>query len=168
MSDLTHLLTVPVLMLSSGYEPLFQTTWKRAISAVIGGRAEIIEIHERLTIETVSGRYPCPSIVRFTTGVIVSRIRNINRHARLTRRSLYLRDGGECQYCHTRVAFDAGTIDHVRPRSRGGGHVWENVVLACVRCNQVKGSDLPREAGMSLKQTPMPPTINKILSAQID
>jgi len=168
MTDRVQLLTAPVLMISTGYEPLFQTTWKRALTAVFGGRAEIIETHEKLTIGTVAGPYPFPAIVRFTTGVIAMRIKNINKHARLTRRSLYLRDEGECQYCYTRVSFEVSTIDHVRPRSRGGTHVWENVVLACVRCNQIKGSDLPREAGMNLKHPPVAPTINKILRSQID
>ncbi|OUC08879.1 HNH endonuclease, partial [Litorilinea aerophila] len=50
------------------------------------------------------------------------------------------------------------TVDHVVPRSRGGSHGWENLVTACTRCNQKKGSLTPEEAGMSLRRKPFEPS----------
>lgn len=38
------------------------------------------------------------------------------------------------------------TKDHFFPRSLGGGNNWNNMVLACVRCNREKGDRLPTEA----------------------
>jgi 5-methylcytosine-specific restriction endonuclease McrA len=32
------------------------------------------------------------------------------------------------------------TVEHVIPVTRGGGHTWENVVLACWRCNRTKNA----------------------------
>ena len=32
------------------------------------------------------------------------------------------------------------TIDHVKPLSKGGKHIWENVTTACTKCNNKKGS----------------------------
>lgn len=40
--------------------------------------------------------------------------------------------------------------DHVLPKSRGGPHTLENMVAACVRCNNRKGVFTPAEAGMVL------------------
>lgn len=45
---------------------------------------------------------------------------------------------GSCAYCDaTGVPLD---IEHVRPRSRGGSDRVSNLVLACVPCNQAKGT----------------------------
>jgi hypothetical protein len=30
-------------------------------------------------------------------------------------------------------------VEHVKPRSKGGGHTWDNVRIACTRCNLKKG-----------------------------
>jgi hypothetical protein len=56
-------------------------------------------------------------------------------------------------YCGVR----ADTIDHVRPRSRGGQHIWTNVVAACARCNHRKGDRLLSELGWHLKVKPAQP-----------
>ncbi|MGW1495506.1 RNA-guided endonuclease IscB [Streptomyces sp. NPDC002402] len=46
--------------------------------------------------------------------------------------------GRACAYCGaTGVPLN---IDHIRPRSRGGSHRISNLTLACVSCNQAKGS----------------------------
>ncbi len=43
------------------------------------------------------------------------------------------------------------------PRSRGGLHVWENVVAACRRCNAKKEDRTPEEAGFRLARQPFAP-----------
>src|SRR5262249_57586171 len=65
------------------------------------------------------------------------------------------RDHYTCQYCGRRG--DRLTIDHVVPRSRGGGTSWTNVVAACLRCNLYKGNRTADEAGMVLVRTPAHP-----------
>ena len=51
---------------------------------------------------------------------------------------LHAKWNGACAYCDTTgVPLN---IDHVRPRSRGGSNRISNLVLACVLCNQAKGS----------------------------
>ena len=147
-----------VLVLSTGYEPLFKTCWKRAISAVLSGRAEIVEIHKTLWIGTASGKIECPTKVRFTTGVIASKIRNLsNKKNRPTKKALWHRDEGVCQYCSKTVSIGTATLDHVVPKSRGGGHTWENLVIACAKCNGKKGSRLLEECNMKLLTNPVPP-----------
>ena len=51
----------------------------------------------------------------------------------------------------------AENLDHVIPRSRGGEHIWENVVAACRRCNAKKENHLLSEAGMRLARQPFAP-----------
>lgn len=158
----------PVLMLSTGFEPLFQTNWRRAISAVLGGRAEIVETHDFLTIGTSSGPIPFPIKVRFITGIIAARIKKFSMNAALSKRNLYLRDNGKCQYCNISVSIKTGTIDHVIPKSRGGTHCWENIVLSCARCNQKKGNKLPAEFHLKISSNPRAPTLFDIVNASLE
>ena len=41
--------------------------------------------------------------------------------------------------------------------SRGGAHIWENVVAACRRCNAVKEDRLLEETGFTLHRMPHAP-----------
>lgn len=45
--------------------------------------------------------------------------------------------GHRCAYCKKK--HDNLGIDHVVPFSRGGLHIWQNVVPACRSCNVRKG-----------------------------
>jgi 5-methylcytosine-specific restriction endonuclease McrA len=74
-------------------------------------------------------------------------------HAPLTRRAVFARDLSTCQYC----GAAAENLDHVIPRSRGGLHVWDNVVAACRKCNARKEDRTPQEAGFSLRRQPFAP-----------
>jgi 5-methylcytosine-specific restriction endonuclease McrA len=78
-------------------------------------------------------------------------------HVKFSRRNIYLRDRNRCQYCGARPPREEMTIDHVVPRSRGGKTVWENVVLACSRCNTRKGDELLGECGLTLIRKPRRP-----------
>ena len=51
----------------------------------------------------------------------------------------------------------AESIDHVVPRSRGGEHIWENVVAACRPCNVRKRDRLLHETTMVLRHRPDAP-----------
>jgi 5-methylcytosine-specific restriction endonuclease McrA len=137
-----------VLVLSTGYEPLFRTNWKRALSAVLSGRAEIIEEHETLWVGTTSGKIAMPTVVRFITGIIAARLRSIKKTHKPSKKMLWKRDSGKCQYCDSKISLSSATIDHVVPRSRGGKETWRNLVIACSKCNCKKGSSLTSECGM--------------------
>ncbi len=54
-------------------------------------------------------------------------------------RGIWERDGGVCQYTGRKLERAEGNIDHVIPRSRGGGATsWENCVLAHREVNSRK------------------------------
>ena len=61
------------------------------------------------------------------------------RAARQRFREYILSSWGHCcAYCE---AEGAVTLDHVRPRSKGGQTTASNLVAACCRCNRKKGSE---------------------------
>ncbi len=58
---------------------------------------------------------------------------------------------GRCAYCACILTRGSvwsptrATVDHVLPLSRGGDHIWSNVVYACGPCNSQKGGNTPTE-----------------------
>jgi 5-methylcytosine-specific restriction endonuclease McrA len=54
-------------------------------------------------------------------------------------------DGATCYMCHRKLAIEEITLDHVRPRSRGGDESDDNLKVACEPCNNRKGGRLPEE-----------------------
>jgi hypothetical protein len=50
-----------------------------------------------------------------------------------------------CHYCGAVLAPDNFEIDHVVPRSRGGGTFNSNLVVACSPCNMAKHDRTPEE-----------------------
>ena len=56
---------------------------------------------------------------------------------RMFREGIKARDGHKCVYCGSKENL---TVDHVRPKSKGGTDTADNLVTACRPCNQAKGS----------------------------
>ena len=131
------------LVLNASETPLAVVTARRAVVMVLKEKADVVLSNgmvfhsERLTFEA-------PSVVRLRRYVHVP----YRPHAPLTRRAVFV-----CQYC----GGPAENLDHVVPRSRGGMHVWENVVASCRRCNARKEDRTPQEAGFSLLRQPYAP-----------
>jgi 5-methylcytosine-specific restriction endonuclease McrA len=59
-------------------------------------------------------------------------------------RTLWEEQRGLCWYCERYVPSRGATRDHVVPRSRGGQTTYENLVMACRRCNSDK-ADKPTQ-----------------------
>lgn len=135
-----------VLVLNASYEPLNITSWRRAIVLLIKEKAERVEHLDR----QIYPNFPLPTVIRLRHYVRVP-----YKEIPLTRRNILHRDAHSCQYCG--YTGDELTLDHVVPRSRGGGDSWENIVTACVRCNVKKGNRTPREANMLTRHTPRKP-----------
>jgi 5-methylcytosine-specific restriction endonuclease McrA len=135
-----------VLVLNASYEPLNITSWRRATVLLIKGKAERLEYNGKFLYSD----FPMPTVIRLRHYVRVPYM-----EIPLTRRNILHRDSHTCQYCGN--TGDGLTLDHVMPRSRGGGDTWENIVTACVRCNVKKGCRTPQEARMPLRHLPRQP-----------
>lgn len=73
----------------------------------------------------------------------------------LTRKNILKRDKHKCGYCGR--GDIPLTIDHIMPKARGGGDNWDNLVAACMTCNNKKGDRTPQEAAMPLRIKPYKP-----------
>ena len=60
---------------------------------------------------------------------------------RLWRRAIKEHFNCTCVYCGENYELHELTLDHVKPRCRGGEDLTTNVVPACRKCNQDKGSN---------------------------
>ncbi|MDH3251552.1 MAG: HNH endonuclease [Ignavibacteria bacterium] len=123
---------------------------KKAIVLLYMGKVELIAANDALRVRSVSMSMPFPSIVRLAVYVRVPFKKII-----LSRKNILRRDGHRCLYCGR--GDIPLTLDHVVPLSRGGEESWENLVCACVKCNNRKGDRTPEEASMPLRRRPMRP-----------
>jgi 5-methylcytosine-specific restriction endonuclease McrA len=141
-----------VLVLNASYEPLSLVSVRRAIVLLLHEKAELVEATQQMLL-SCSSAYPVPLVIR-----LVHYVRLPHRKVPATRAAVMLRDAYVCQYCGATPGRHNLTVDHVLPRSRGGSHDWDNLVTACTRCNQRKGSRTPDEADMVLRRRPFEPS----------
>ena len=124
------------LVLNATYEPLCVVPLRRAVVLVLAEKAVIVEAGDEV-MHSERTSIPVPTVVRLSHFVRVP----YRREVPLTRRAVLDRDSHQCVYCGNR----ADTIDHVRPRSRGGEHVWTNVVAG------VRAATIARVTGCFLR-----------------
>lgn len=141
-----------VLVLNASYEPLSLVSVRRAVVLLLREKAELLEVTQQM-LRSSSQNIPVPLVIR-----LVHYVRLPHRKVPSTRSAVMLRDAYTCQYCGETPGRQYLTVDHVTPRSRGGKHEWENLVTACMRCNQKKGSLTPEEANMQLIRKPFEPS----------
>jgi 5-methylcytosine-specific restriction endonuclease McrA len=113
-------------------------------------------------IRTIHFEIQVPRVIRLLTYDRLPRTK-----VKFNRRNIFARDGNRCQYCGKRFPTGELSLDHVMPRSRGGGTDWENIVCACVRCNVRKGGRTPGEAGMKLTKVPIKPRTSPTLGLKL-
>ena len=159
-----------VLVLNSSWMAVHVASVRRAVGLVYRGLAEVVNPDDYAAydfddwkdlsaayknddcLETISFRFRVPEVIRLRFFG-----RTVTKNVRFNRRNIFVRDRNTCQYCAKRFDPSELTLDHVVPRSRGGISSWENVVLACVECNDRKANRLPAEAGMKLTRQPKRP-----------
>jgi 5-methylcytosine-specific restriction endonuclease McrA len=139
-----------VLVLNATFEPINVCTVRRAVVLLLKERAEAVE-QNGAVIHSERTAMARPLVIRLRTYVRVPRD---NHRRKITRRAVFARDGWTCQYCGSRSTL---TVDHVVPKSKGGGSNWENIVASCAPCNRRKGDSSPDQAGMPLKRKPSIP-----------
>src|ERR1700737_3074530 len=146
-----------LLLRNASMQPLNVISHRRLIILLSKERVAFLDERSQLeAAEALSGR-------RLPKGVVIVRLlRTIHVPRRLlrpNRRNLLLRDDHTCQYCGYVGSAAELTVDHVLPVSRGGAaDRWENVVIACKRCNWAKANTRPQQVGLHLRRKPKPLT----------
>jgi len=139
-----------VLILNADYRAFSVCSVYKAFLLVYLEKAEIVKKAENAVLRSISRTYDMPSIIRLNQYVNIP-----YKGVVMTRQNIFKRDGNKCVYCSSK---DNLTLDHVLPRSRGGGSTWNNLVTACKTCNSKKGDFLPEEIGMELPYKPFKPS----------
>jgi len=141
------------LLLNSTYEPLRVVHWQKAIALLWQGKVEVLEVYDR-DIHGVSITIKLPAVMRLLKLV---KLKDSHRAVKFSRINIFTRDGYNCQYCNHKFRTEDLTFDHVIPQVQGGAATWENIVTACLSCNNRKGGRTPREANMRLIRPPLKP-----------
>lgn len=151
------------LLINADYQPIRLIGWERAISLVLERKAEIIENYAGRVIRSVTQVFDFPAVVRLL------KYKKTKLRVRFNRYNVMARDNFTCAYCgirpwkETRPNYEALTLDHIVPRSKGGKTTWLNIITACIDCNRNKADKSLREARMTLRKEPHAPTSMDIL-----
>lgn len=141
-----------VVVFSRNYLPITKVNLRRAIILLVTDKAEPVDFSSGAFWEVRS-----PSLILQVPAQIRLKMQGAERVwkvPRVTRREVLKRDKHQCQYCGSKKQL---TLDHIIPRSKGGKHSWDNVVIACSSCNSHKGDRTPAQAGIELRTKPLPP-----------
>lgn len=140
-------MTSSVLCLNACSTPLKWIDWQRAVSMIVSDQAEVIETVDGEFVRSTYLSIPMPAVVMLRKYVYVPHVgRGGDPVDKTTRRAILTRDSSRCGYCGN----PGDTIDHIFPRSRGGQDSWDNLITACLPCNQKKRDRTPEEASMPL------------------
>lgn len=137
-----------VLVLNADYQPLQRVSLHHAVRMLA---RQVAEVHDWIP-DRLIGVWPVPVAVRLVR-YVYTKWRHTAGPA-WSRPGVLRRDSNRCGYC----TATATTVDHIVPRSQGGGNTWRNTVASCYRCNQRKAARTPAEAGMVLLVKPAVPT----------
>ena len=138
-----------VLVLNASYEPLGVVSLRKAMIYLFHERAVIVEAVPGVTYRSGQGEHAVPLVVQFTRNVSVP---YSYRPLTFSKRAVLERDNYTCAYCG--VPKRGRTIDHVKPKSRGGRDSFLNTVACCSPCNNRKADRTPEEAQMPLRFKP--------------
>lgn len=113
-------------------------------------------------VRTVRFEIAVPRIIR-----LLGYDRLPEQTVKLNRRNLFARDRNTCQYCGRHFPTADLSIDHVKPRTQGGGDTWTNLVCACIKCNARKGGRTPEQANMKMIRKPERPKRNPLIALRL-
>ena len=143
-----------VLLLNASEEILNIVDWIKAVKLLNNGKA-LNYSNDFYEIKTSDNVVKLPKTIILKTFVRVP-----FRRIPPTRKNIFLRDQYTCQYCKVDLDDKNATLDHVVPKSKGGGSTWENLVTSCHDCNLKKGNKPLKDCGLHLEKKPKPPFVN--------
>tara|TARA_R110000772_G_scaffold25903_3_gene67256 strand:+ start:694 stop:1212 length:519 start_codon:yes stop_codon:yes gene_type:complete len=139
------------LVLDSSYLPRSVISSARAFVIVYKGSADVVEYHPKyFKLANPELKYLKPSIIR-----IPKYINATYKEPSLNKQNIFKRDSHRCVYCGS-GDFRKLTIDHVVPQSKGGKDRWDNLVTACLSCNNEKSDMSAADYGKGIPEPRKP------------
>ena len=152
---------ISVLKLDSAFKPIEVISWQEAFVLTWLNKAWAVEYSDKW-VRSAKEKFQIP--------LVIALFRHIDENfftLPCTKRNIAIRDEYRCQYCEKVFPKDKLTVDHVRPRSKGGKTEWINVVTACIDCNQKKSDYLLPDAPVSLRKKPRAPSYRTFVKKRI-
>jgi len=139
-----------VLLLNNSYEPISVITAKKAVIMYFLDKVDVVK-KSKIVINSLYLKFNIPEVIKLKNYIFI-------KHSKipLTRKNILKRDNNTCQYCGK--SKSEITIDHVLPKDKGGNDSWNNLVVACKRCNIIKRNYLLKDIDMKLIRKPFEPT----------
>ena len=139
-----------VLLLNNSYEPISVITAKKAVIMYFLDKVDVVK-KSKIVINSLYLKFNIPEVIKLKNYIYI-------KHSKipLTRKNILKRDNNTCQYCGK--SKSEITIDHVLPKDKGGNDSWNNLVVACKRCNIIKRNYLLKDIDMKLIRKPFEPT----------
>jgi 5-methylcytosine-specific restriction endonuclease McrA len=150
------------ILLNADYSFLNVVEWKRALRLIVNNKVKVLKYSSRCIKGAQGMLIRIPAVMR-----LIRLIRSVYRaRVPFSKRNVLIRDSFVCVYCgehHIKM-----TIDHIIPKSQGGGSTFENCVACCRACNVSKGNRTPSEARMFLRKRPFQPTISEFMRFKLN
>ncbi len=160
------------LLLNNAWQPITVISARAAFMHLLKGRITCLDkdsnmfhsleswngyaqfYEDQPMLRSVQRPWPIPTIV-----VVTSHFFRKPKKKKLTVFELAKLHDYKCQYCFEKTPIRDLTIDHVKPRSKGGTDDHENRVLACRTCNQQKSDMYPWfKENQSMPKAPVIPS----------
>lgn len=145
------------LKLDKTFRPVEVIDAVEALVLCLVGKAKAVENYGK-SISSVDRTFKLPAVI-----VLTRFVKYRLAQCSPSRRNIIWRDQNQCQYCEKHFSDSELTLDHVIPRSRKGKNTWQNLVTACKKCNQRKGSKTTAESGMVPFRGPAPPKLSILM-----
>ena len=110
------------LILNSTFQPLSVVSYRRAVSLILNKKIHSLE-DSKIVFKSEKTKINLPNVALLNYFVNAP----YSRRVALNKENIFIRDFHTCQYC----GGVAESVDHIIPKSKGGEHVWSNVV-ACL------------------------------------
>ena len=157
MSMAATLESYRALKLDAAFRPVAIVSSTEALVNSMLGRVIVLETYDR-HISSARQSFKLPSVI-----MLRRVMKKYTGQLPCCPKYIFARDEGMCQYCGISLTRSTSTLDHVVPKSKGGGYSWQNLVTACKKCNQQKGDRLLHETSLSLSKNPKPLTYERYL-----
>ena len=147
---------IKTLLLNDDLQVIAFISERKAVKLLLKQKVDILSIWHGNKIHSVNGYIEYPATLRLRYHIRLNPTK-----LNFSRKLVLRRDNYTCGYCRKKFNNSSLTIDHVVPKSAGGGNSFSNCVTACLPCNSLKRNRTPEQAGMILRITPTTP--NKYL-----
>ena len=114
------------LVLDKAYVPTTLYSIRKAFLLDLQGRVDVLDWYptEVCSLRTVDTTYQVPAVIR--VNILAKDIYSPFP----SRMAIFIRDNFTCAYCGKVCKDSELTIDHIIPKSRGGGRDWNKLITA--------------------------------------